>query len=201
MTNVTKSPNGYYYKKINGVNTRVPAPVKELVQGSLKEIFRYVRQALIIDGSPDQEACGILEKGSGMYTCLMTNKGTTNKNGRPMCLQPKADYLWHTHPRNSKIFPSKEDVVMLLRRVVKKSVIFTLHGFWVMDKNVEKHVIIDKGDYYHKLMMRLEKENGKLYYAPVTNRGKEYNESVFRQYSEGVHRAMDGKVTIKFYAF
>ena len=62
-----------------------------------------------------------------------------------------------------------------------------------------KNYIIEKGDYYHKLMARLEKENSKLYHSRVTNHGKEYNESVFKKYSEGVNRAMDHKVSIKFY--
>jgi hypothetical protein len=200
MNNIYKSPNGYYYKEVNGNKTRVEAPFKELLRGTLKEISKYVQQAVIIDGSPDREICGILEKlDNGRWICYRTNKGSIEA-GRPMCMiKQNAKYIWHTHPRNSKIYPSKEDIIALLRRSAKKSLIFTLYGFWVIEKNEPKNYIIEKGDYYHKLMARLEKENSKLYHSRVTNHGKEYNESVFKKYSEGVNRAMDHKVSIKFY--
>jgi hypothetical protein len=192
---------------IQGPKTRLEilSPLyKDLTEGTLKEIAKEIHRTVIIQGSADREVCGILQKvdNNGKFKCVRTNKGQFTKEGRPYCvIRAESDYEWHTHPRRSKIYPSVEDLLTMLCKPIKKSVLFTLKGFWIFEKNASKDYVIDKqGEYYNTLKERLDKRNAKLYYARVTEKGKEYNQSVFRQYSEGVHEDMDKHVTIKFYA-
>ena len=54
--------------------------------------------------------------------------------------------IWHTHPSKGKIYPSSEDILMMLRRIIKKSIIFTIQGFWVIEKNIDPNFIIEKNN-------------------------------------------------------
>lgn len=209
MSAINRSPNGYYYvTREDGSKMRVSQHAtdrhhEELTYGTLNEIAKFVRQTEIVNGPPKRETCGILEKidGNGRYKCIKTNNGEMSKTGRPMCvIHNQSDYIWHTHALNSKIFPSCEDIIIMFRRVVKKSFIFTMHGFWVIQKNCDKNFIIDKkSNMYNMLMIRLSSANDKLYRAKVTNSGKTYNANVFDKYAIDIRNIMSQKIKIKFY--
>jgi len=77
----------------------------------------------------DFEICGFKED----ETYILSNVGSSQADsvGRKFCDYGR-DYqnLWHTHPRPLKYYPSKEDLVKVLKRDVVSSEIFTAFGKW-----------------------------------------------------------------------
>ncbi len=188
-----ETPNGYYYQNSKRISEdafiKVRGEHKEIARGSLREIAQRVP----IDET--SETCGILTKGSG-FTCYQTNTG-----GKGSCVihGRRQKYIWHTHPSKGKIYPSPEDILMMLRRIIKKSIIFTIQGFWVIEKNIDPNFIIEKNKVYHDRYKLIDTQNKKLYFSKETNKGRLYDKNIFNQYTESIQRIMNNDISLKFY--
>jgi len=56
------------------------------------------------------------------------------RDGRANCSTSRNSDIWHTHPASSKYYPSYEDIrTPLIHSAVKKSVIYTRYGDWILE--------------------------------------------------------------------
>jgi len=97
--------------------------------------------------------------------------------GRAMCLYKKYDnFIWHTHPNSSKYYPSKKDILKILKHdIIKFSYLFTQYGYWLLNFDGTLPFIEDKD--LHKF---IDNTNNKFYYA--TSEGRSFNKEAIEIY-------------------
>ena len=195
MVEYLKTPKGYYYKIYkNGKKKRISQknvlglkynklqiggnvpPYPLINEGSMESIICYLFD--------DFEYCGNfdLNKEQVIITGNTTNQG--NSVGRLSCEYKKySTYIWHTHPKIAKYYPSVEDILKIVKHeIILFSFIFTQFGYWILYHNG----IYDKWD-DPKLKVFLNDCNDRFYWD--TNRGKDYNQSAIDNYI----RWLDGR--------
>jgi hypothetical protein len=82
----------------------------------------------------DTEACGILENTSDDKLRIILDAMGEEENGRKLCRFLRySTYIWHTHPKSSKGYPSAEDIAKTLKhKQIYSQLIFTDWGIWEM---------------------------------------------------------------------
>lgn len=79
--------------------------------------------------SKGYEVCGPIETKKKKALFRLTHKGSKTTRECPV---PNFPRIWHTHPAISKAYPSREDLRKVLKHNVLMSVIFTIHGYWMI---------------------------------------------------------------------
>lgn len=112
------------------------------------------------------EACGVIMKkdcSEHDWRLFLDNVG--KKTGRPSCVFKRySKYIWHTHPRSSKGYPSAEDIAKTLKHSdIHTQFIFTDWGIWELYSR--KHSQPNE-----RIIKAINAEANALY--NVTNRGR-----------------------------
>lgn len=108
----------------------------------------------------------------------------SNEDGRGMCnFKRKTDWFFHTHPSNSKSYPSFEDIMSIAATKRLVSVIATYWGIWIITKR--EHTIQDRKDPHVK---RDYDDVSKLLYAQTKPNKNEVPRS--NPYDETVEKAI-----------
>ena len=96
----------------------------------------------------DTEACGILESvDEERFHLILDAIGESDKAGRKLCRFPRySTYIWHTHPKFSKGYPSAEDIAKTLKPreradLIYDQLIFTDWGIWEMYAGNKKQLV------------------------------------------------------------
>lgn len=129
----------------------------------------------------DTEACGILEEHGDELRLVLDNIGE-EKDGRKLCNYTRyGKYIWHTHPRSAKGYPSSEDIAKTLKHSsIHGQFIFTTWGIWEL--HTTKHHVPSPGT-----IKAIANEANGLYH--LTERGKvltKHNAHALRSYIDGL---------------
>ena len=102
-------------------------------------------------------------------------------DGRKSCQHTHyRPYIWHTHPKNAKIYPSVEDLEKVLKKnAIRRSVIFTKDGMW--DIRSEK---FNYDQITSELNQSLKRYGDDLYRQ--LNRGRVYNKHYIQEYCDKI---------------
>lgn len=214
--NTYVTQKGYVYAIIDGKKKRVPASsmkndnqkhmsggthiYKRLGVGDLSHICTLVWQEMQI--YQDVEICGYLNHRrdfSGLpnqrYECHMTNIGSVDEKERPFCaIEESHPYIWHTHPIEGKIYPSIEDLYLMINKeewedenagtkyIHKRMhancnfmVIFTSFGYWIIYNLLTSLTPQKPRDFYFTISAQDEinekykKATYKFYYNKATS--------------------------------
>jgi hypothetical protein len=131
-------------------NVMVEIPYSEILfamnklYDSLEYCGKYVIDYISTeDDSAEDESIDdvtIIESGG---TCILKshddNPGRIDRSGRANCVIGEKELyaiIWHTHPYESKFYPSREDILMVKKtrkgEKIKLSVIYTSIGIWLL---------------------------------------------------------------------
>lgn len=149
-----------------------------------KELFSNSKMNNLLN--LDYEVCGHSKSTNHLIYFFGCSKGQMI-NGRSACVV-NFDYenfihkklsLWHTHPNNTKFYPSVED--FLKSYFYEKSFIFTQFGIWIIqtDKRLDQYVkyLDDLNNFYFyfpfysNLHLDLFTDNLKIYMDKVQELG------------------------------
>jgi len=163
------------YQQLGGIiNKEIYSPVADIIKIVIpSDEIEYAKSLL----NQEVEYCGkyiIKEYFSNTNICVLMKHEDVNSgcviNNRPNCSAThKGRYgiLWHTHPDNSKFYPSKEDLLTLKKirshgSSIRLSIIYSSVGIWLL-KSTEHDIKCDD-------LENIRKINNKLYYFN-NNRG------------------------------
>ena len=102
-------------------------------------------------------------------------------------------YIWHTHPENSKGYPSVVDIVKVIknRSIISKSFIFTTWGIWCVSAN-PSHL---NAKVLENIKKDLENYLADIYFA--TKKGKVLtNEHIVKKIINSISRKINSKYYI-----
>jgi hypothetical protein len=122
----------------------------------------------------DVEVCGVLTKrGDVNLEILIQNRGQNLEN-RNMCTHSKySEIIFHTHNYSAKSYPSKEDVIKVVKHdLIQTSIVFTRWGIWSLSCARK----IRHPD--EELTELVGRDIDKFYFA--TKNGREYNREAVR---------------------
>lgn len=111
-----------------------------------------------------KEMCGSINEGK--YVFKKFGPEITQQIRGSCQLDHHYPKIWHTHPHNSKFYPSLEDIIKVIKNLTYMSVIFTNFGYWTLYCKDEHKYIIDKDS----LIRHITKINDTFY--EITNGGK-----------------------------
>lgn len=134
------------------------------------------------------EYCGTFNYYNGTLFNVQsdTNRGSSDA-GRAMCVYKKYDnFIWHTHPNTSKYYPSREDILKILKHdIIRFSYLFTQYGYWLM--NFEGKLPSVEDPALHKF---INDTNEKFYHA--TNSGRTFNKEAIEIYIKDLITGIGG---------
>lgn len=157
----------------------------------------------------DVEACGNLLRSSELETYGISKDKEDGlllyieNIGNESSCQNKTftKYLWHTHSKKSKGYPSVADLLIPLRKTPDTSVIFTIWGIWEIHagEKYAKELTEEKREFLK--VNYLEKILNKIY--EYTNRGRAYpldekQYSAVLQLINSLNKLMQEKFKYKF---
>lgn len=109
-------------------------------------------------------------------------------------------YIWHTHPKVSKGYPSKEDIIKVLKNnKVEYSLIFTTWGIWVVNCKNKKDYTPQHIDYIGDI---ITKAINKLYYLSEKGRsfpGTLIVSNTIHNIRDKINEKYNAKLYITFY--
>ena len=118
------------------------------------------------------EYCGYLKPLLNEQVKLYVD-GRSGYNGRKLCVTnpPYKEYLWHTHPINSKSYPSTEDILKVLKprskpNQILDSILFSAWGIWEFHCSNKQDTSGINTDILNGLF-------NNLYHSTYTGRGKQ----------------------------
>lgn len=123
------------------------------------------------------------------------------KGGKDSCQNPDfSGIIWHTHPKHSKGYPSRSDILKVIKHPrLRASILFSPWGIWKMvsDRKVrlqDKYENEEFNQHFQKVLGPLEEQ---LYYS--TSRGRQVDEDAVNTFISSISQVL-GKYeyTLKF---
>lgn len=117
----------------------------------------------------DHEVCGFIERGdtNSLKVNEQENILLLIKADRKSCQTTGySEIYYHTHPNNSKFYPSHEDIIKVMKKnEIMSSIIFTKYGIWeIVRKNRDMYfnnLSMDEQKYLEK---KIRKTLDKIYF-------------------------------------
>ena len=173
---------------------------------AFKDLLVYLREFTL---EIPFEVCGTItkekippvrpgEQSRSEYVAYVHDRTPPLANGeRPHCIYERTkDYvIWHNHPRTSKFYPSREDIVKGLKpknKHINESFIFCEFGIWNITYREHNGVTEDE-------MKQVTRTLDTLYYQ--SGRGKVYNQETddaVNQMIDAINAIFHSRLTIRF---
>ena len=137
------------------------------------------------------EICGYgesLTDGSNKIQLFVVAEGDPKVGNNPASCNTRVNYpiVWHTHPTVSKMYPSLIDLFKIIKYSSHTSIIFTIHGYWVMRLDGS---IADFDDSDSSFFVKLINTHLTTFYES-TGGGRVYNKTAINTFVHNINTSM-----------